>query len=362
LFILSKWRDADLVPTDRPLTMHVSRGDRLDWIELGRGLAAFAVVLSHVDMWRLPDGLRAIHDLGRWGVAFFFVLSGFIIFHVHAQDIGTPRRAPHFAWRRFLRLFPLYWGVFLLLLLLRTRLGDASYAPHIDSSYILQQALLLPGGLLVNTAWTLRHELLFYGIFLVAILNRTVGALLFLVWLSIIVASIPLNGLVEEWPRPASNFITSHLNLYFFFGMAIAAAHRKKCNSSLLISLVVATAFVSLLRLLWPSDYTMAAVQVLASTLAVSLAVWQHDANVPAPPGSRLLGEISYPIYLIHPTCYLVARGVVKRLGAFLPVPLTIEFLLAIIMSIGAAIFLARLLRRLYRIASIRSISLKLDN
>ncbi|MDU3040724.1 acyltransferase family protein, partial [Bradyrhizobium sp.] len=197
---------------------------------------------------------------------------------------------------------------------------------------------------------------------LVAILNRTVGALLFLVWLSIIVASIPLNGLVEEWPRPASNFITSHLNLYFFFGMAIAAAHRKKCNSSLLISLVVATAFVSLLRLLWPSDYTMAAVQVLASTLAVSLAVWQHDANVPAPPGSRLLGEISYPIYLIHPTCYLVARGVVKRLGAFLPVPLTIEFLLAIIMSIGAAIFLARLLRRLYRIASIRSISLKLDN
>jgi exopolysaccharide production protein ExoZ len=181
----------------RMRTVEMNKRQRLDWIELGRGTAAFVVVISHIDYVRLPSEWVFLHHWGRWGVAFFFVLSGFIILHVHWQDIDVRSRAANFAWRRFLRIFPLYWLVLTFGLLIRIHLGDTSYAPNVDLAYLIHQMLLLPGRLFVNPAWTLRHELLFYGIFLVAILNRKLGIVLFALWLVTTIAFIP----IVDWSK-----------------------------------------------------------------------------------------------------------------------------------------------------------------
>ena len=76
------------------------------------------------------DGLRAAaflavfcHHYGvipyGWvGVDFFFVLSGFLITGILLDTIDDPHRVRNFYLRRTLRIFPLYYAVFLILLLL----------------------------------------------------------------------------------------------------------------------------------------------------------------------------------------------------------------------------------------------------
>ncbi len=64
-----------------------------------------------------PFPASGLFAFGHAGVDFFFVLSGFIILHVHAGDIGRPVRLGHYLQRRFTRVYPFYWVVFLLALL-----------------------------------------------------------------------------------------------------------------------------------------------------------------------------------------------------------------------------------------------------
>jgi peptidoglycan/LPS O-acetylase OafA/YrhL len=75
------------------------------------------------------DGLRAIAFLmvffqhytsvawGWTGVNIFFVLSGFLITGILFDSRDDPHRARTFYIRRTLRIFPLYYGIFLVLFL-----------------------------------------------------------------------------------------------------------------------------------------------------------------------------------------------------------------------------------------------------
>ena len=84
---------------------------KLDGLQVLRALAASAVVFEHVAfharLGRMPVECPRWFELGHLGVDLFFVLSGFIIVHVHGDDIGRPERARDYAWRRFARVWPL---------------------------------------------------------------------------------------------------------------------------------------------------------------------------------------------------------------------------------------------------------------
>lgn len=90
---------------------------KMQSIEAARALAAFVVVLMHsaslmrVEHFSGHIGLGGIFEFGYVGVDFFFVLSGFIITYVHYADIGRPDRIPSYLWRRFSRIYPIYWFI-----------------------------------------------------------------------------------------------------------------------------------------------------------------------------------------------------------------------------------------------------------
>ena len=79
-----------------------------------RGIAVTLVFLQHYILTRLPPSA----SWGWTGVDIFFVLSGFLITGILFDSRDLAHRVRNFYVRRTLRIFPLYYGVFAIILLL----------------------------------------------------------------------------------------------------------------------------------------------------------------------------------------------------------------------------------------------------
>lgn len=101
-------------------TRHLGRGHiaALDGL---RGLAVLGVMATHLvagDLSHLPVLLTVPLSMGVAGVDLFFVLSGFLITGILRDSLGDAAYFRRFYARRVLRIFPLYYGVLLFLILL----------------------------------------------------------------------------------------------------------------------------------------------------------------------------------------------------------------------------------------------------
>jgi len=80
-------------------------------LQVLRAIAALAVVCYHACLFVERETGQVLfggwYHLGELGVDFFFVLSGFIIAHVHGHELGLPNCAPRYLKRRFFRIYPL---------------------------------------------------------------------------------------------------------------------------------------------------------------------------------------------------------------------------------------------------------------
>src|SRR5215211_5087502 len=92
--------------------------EQLKFVQILRGFAAITVVL-----FSLP-GFTLIHfnyfifrfSFGSPGFDFFFALTGFIITYVHLKETQHHSSVKKFLLKRFVRVFPFYWLVLMLLI------------------------------------------------------------------------------------------------------------------------------------------------------------------------------------------------------------------------------------------------------
>ena len=183
-----------------------------------RAVAAVLVVLFHLGLAISADkyfGLTAFSvpfSFGDAGVEFFFVLSGFIILTAHRADVCQPQNLERYLKKRFLRIYPIYWIIFLGIYFL------ASLSPALRSGIpgdfiaVAWSLLLIPGSDIpgfISVAWTLQDEVLFYFLFSFIILGW---------WPSAIVALTLIIGFVcFGWAVP---LLLSDYMLLFLMGMA----------------------------------------------------------------------------------------------------------------------------------------------
>jgi peptidoglycan/LPS O-acetylase OafA/YrhL len=300
----------------------MTRPDRqiLSGLQVFRGLAAVIVILYHVNMQFLlfvPDALApdeqgiawTLHRMGFLGVDFFFVLSGFIIYHVHRRDWGNPGAWRLFLTKRFVRIQPLL-GVIVA--------GKCAYLAlmspgKLEIGIVLRTLLCLPGTKLVGVSWTLTFEWLFYLVFSVAILFGG-GALrrLCICWSGLILAAAVLSWSPQH---PWARVLVSPYPLQFLAGVLVAAVfHRGVGAGRMRLPLgVCATILIACGLGLPPFSLTPREIagvgQALAGRvywgIAFALAVgWSITAEerfrARAWEPLVLTGNASYAIYLFH--------------------------------------------------------------
>ena len=317
-------------------------------IEAGRGIAALLVVLYHVDKvvanpayWGSRT-LGGVFACGHAGVEFFFVLSGFIIAHVHARDIGRPAALGHYVAKRVDRILPLYWIVLSAMTALALLGPDIASLRHVDGAAIIASYLLVGpdshAGVL-TVSWTLFHEILFYVAFGMLIVDRRLGIVVAAAWLAVIAAAAAVG--VAGVPA----YVASPLNLLFAGGALVEVVVRRRTIRHPLALTVAGVAAFAALGIEQVFDPVLAEMPRnllfgVASAAALAGVVSYENARPVAVPHSlRLLGAASYSVYLVHYPALSVVAVVLRRAGltAVLPPTAGAFVLAAAVVGIGVA-------------------------
>lgn len=276
--------------------MAVAR-EKLTLLEVGRAAAAIAVVLYHAAQAgdSFTSGrLYPAFGWGLYGVDFFFVLSGFIIFHVHRDDPRDSSAAKRFLSKRLRRIYVPYLPVGLGMCGIYLSVPDLSLGTP-EWSLFTSLTLLPWGPPALSVAWTLVYEMTFYLFFLLFYATRYFWALA-AGWCAAIVMAFAIGGLVP--PDGVLAHYADPIILEFFVGMAAAYLVRRAPLSYWLPALLLGATLVALFFVI--GGLPRFAFGVALGPLVLSLALLELRHRPRVPEVLLLLGTASYAIYLVH--------------------------------------------------------------
>jgi exopolysaccharide production protein ExoZ len=277
-----------------------------------RAIAALLVVVVHayaVESTYLPGRpwTTPFHILGTYGVDLFFVISGLVMLVSTASWFGDRAAPRRFLARRATRIYPPYWivtAIILVVYLIAPAATGAhrSAAPEVIASFL---ALPQPGEPLLVVGWTLTYELVFYAVFALALrferrrLPIVVGA-----WL---LAAV-LVGALGPHENPWVRVLGSWFNLEFVFGMAIGTLVLREtlvaprallaAALALIVAVCIVTAYSGreYFEIAWWRPWAVG----LPMALLVYAALGLESRGLVAPAWLRAQGDASYALYLWH--------------------------------------------------------------
>ena len=334
--------------------MQVEARPRLLGLEFGRFLAALLVCCFHFTI--AFENLRQdqVFDFafraGHAGVDYFFVLSGFIIYWVHRPDIGHPAAVTSFATKRIIRIYPLYLAIFAAMLVMFFLVPSLRGAREFTFWNGVLDALLLPvsGDTVVPQAWSLRHEMVFYALFAVMILNVRVGALALIAWQA---ASLVVGAMHPYDLAPAIKPFFYIYNLGFGLGVACAwAVTRISLTKPGLIASLGGLGFLAAMTAEWyvgrdlPEEFLplggiTSPLIYMSCAAALILSISQIEMRKPLPFARpmAILGGSSYCIYLIHaPLGSVLIR--LFGVGPLAELPNRVVFVAMVLITIGVSV------------------------
>ncbi len=207
----------------------MTRKTEIVGIQYLRGIAAFLVLIVHSDHMLRQDkyfGYSYIGEFsngGNLGVDLFFVISGFIMFHI-TDGLSTATNSRQFLRRRFLRIVPFMW-----LCIISTYVLRSAVRGGIDPLPFVRAFFLWPvGDIDPNPVWTLRHEMFFYGCTFLCLAFRR-GCLILGAFLLV---PIPIFFLKSQFAfldhELVSNFFHVQANTSFAIGVFLGWVYRTR--------------------------------------------------------------------------------------------------------------------------------------
>lgn len=287
---------------------------RLNLIQVFRGIAALLVVLAHTDLiynQNLNENfLFKIFTFGGSGVDFFFVLSGFIMFYIHQKDIGQKNRLGAFFFKRFTRIYPLYWVVLTskifasFIFSYNANTNEREIGEFIKAFFLFPQDREILSSSFLGVSWTLTFEVFFYLMFgLLIWLKPKFSFPIIGVWLSgvffhfIGIIKFPQKNILLE-------FIFSDYNFEFVLGClaAYVLLNRKISNGMQFIYLGLFLYTFSAINYFYKIIQVSSVMTfgIACTLLVLGGASLELRKNIHVPNILLFLGNASYSIYLAH--------------------------------------------------------------
>ncbi|MGC3976872.1 MAG: acyltransferase [Paludibacteraceae bacterium] len=327
-----------------------------------RGVAAIIVILFHVfEIFSGGNHHIQIINHGYLAVDFFFVLSGFVIGYAYDDRWGNMTLKGFFT-RRLIRLHPMI----ILAMVIGAMTFYLSASPtlfHGISQVPVWKLLLVMvigftlfpvrGSLeirgwgemhpLNGPAWSLFYEYvgnILYALIIRKLSNKALAFLVFLAGLATVhLAVFSTNGdVIGGWSlEPAQIKVGLSRLLYpFFAGLLLSRiAKPGKINyaflwCSLLVILILAFPRVGDTNHNWLNGIYDSVAILFLFPLIVYIGASGHIAGKTGEKICRFLGDISYPVYIIHyPLIYIYSSWVVdNKIGLTRAVPVGILLLL----------------------------------
>lgn len=319
---------------------------RLSELDALRGFAACAVMLYHF-IYRYPvpilpkDQLFAklfgyviIPEfyLGLLPVYLFFMISGFVI-SITADQCDT---ATEFAYRRFSRLYPVYWGAIVIMalgLFLLTDDGAVGPGRFFANFTMVQEYFGIRH--ISGVFWSLTVELSFY--FLVAIAIRF-GLMpyrkhVLMLW-SVLILLYGFFTVPHPIPWPIVYTLVLDYGHFFVFGISVYELWRAKQRGdgkadSFYLLLILISAVSGWIRYPLAVCGILFVLQALFYLAAVGHLVALRNKIL------VYLGAISYALYLVHEVLGIIVMEL-------LTLPRALEIIAAIVVCVGVADALTR--------------------
>jgi len=290
-----------------------------------RFLAIFMVVASH-----FVTPLKFYVDAGYFGVEVFFVLSGFLITEkLLAYQGGYFASYKHFLGRRALRIFPIYYIVIAVLLLLQYPVLQKHLLACLTYTFNYPLGYYSIPSSAISHFWTLSVEEQFYLCWplLVLGLKKKLRVLMGVTILIIItcylqiyfkiIPSMAVFNWVGLFPRMFALSIGG-LGAMLFDGKAITAAGFRSKSLEWLSIILLIIALTLRLRI----RFLICPFLILYWVIKCRHSIFAHPIwnKISMQKPFVYLGKISYGIYLYHlPVAYYVGRICSKYLGGVLP-------------------------------------------
>ena len=290
------------------------------------------VVLYHLTFFYDRAGLSPIQvPWGHFGVELFFIISGFVIL----MTLTRERDIKGFVASRVARLYPAYWCAMLLTTLVAWRLETMgpSTGEVLANLTMLQGYMLLPD--IDASYWTLTLELDFYLVMGGLLYFRQLGRIAVLA----VVLMLTLHGLhlaeALGLPTPALEFRAAQYAGWFVIGVCLFRL------TTIADRWTVAALLLALSYAAWggpPRSGSPGGLLYFPLALGFTGLVWfAVRRRLPLLRLAPLvwLGDISYPLYLLHQRIGTDVMGQLHFLGV--PGPATTCLAIALVVMLAAA-------------------------
>jgi len=316
-----------------------------------RGIAALYVIINHcrgnliiggaelksiipIENWtiftKIHYGLLQLTSLGSEFVVIFFVLSGFSISYSLQQN----SKVSQFYKKRLIRLYP----PFLVSLLYAATIYyiiDSTIplnGPSVFNSSIsiIKNIFYIPTGELIPQFWSLPLEVIFYIFAPIFLLSLNSKKIYYLLSLLIFTLSFFLSINNEQHKFTVMNFFLDY-NIYFAIGVflhsnldKIRAFELLKHTKTILISSIILIPLMIYLNSVF-GHYNKLSF-LISSVYSIILITCFLNLNVNLKP-LRLLGKISYTLYITHFASIFLYLYILKTIGIVSDLPIQNPFI-----------------------------------
>jgi peptidoglycan/LPS O-acetylase OafA/YrhL len=331
-----------------------------------RGIAAIMVVMFHLlETFSAGDHSKQMINHGYLAVDFFFVLSGFVIGYAYDDRWGKMTLAGFFK-RRLIRLHPMII-IGMIIGAITFYFQDCEFFPGISEIPVARLLFIMLIGFtlipvptsmdirgwsemypLNGPAWTLFFEYvanILYALIIRRFSNTVLAILVFIAGAALVHLAVtsPQGDLIGGWSLEASQLRIGFTRLMypFFAGLLLSRVIRPgQIKNAFLWCSALLIAILAMPRIGDSSSQWMNGLyDSLSIVLVFPLIVYLGASGRVKGSFSiinRFLGDISYPIYIIHyPFIYLfmawVANNKISLTG---PSPLSIQMIIAIAFGI----------------------------